>query len=139
MAVGLSPCRCRSKIIMSSPSRTTDLLPPSRGAASAIAPGVPSRASSGANTRRNEVGNFQPPLLGNIQPALTTLASSHQIERPRRVIAPRPHVTPEDVLSTTTENLHQVPKVERVCLDRCRCSQQDVFRAGRDFQHKGEQ
>jgi DNA-binding transcriptional LysR family regulator len=56
---------------MSSPSRTTNLLPPSRGAASTIALGARSRASSGTNTKRNEVVNSQPPLLGNIQPALT--------------------------------------------------------------------
>src|SRR3954465_7845734 len=66
MALGLSPCRCSSMIMTSSPSRTTESLPPARGAASANAGLGPVRASPDRPQTRNEVGNIRGPLLGRI-------------------------------------------------------------------------
>ena len=77
IAVGLSPCRCNSRIITSSPSRTTESLPPAGGAVSTTAPWVRANASwPGTNAQRNEVGNFQRPLMGRIHPPLTPASAS---------------------------------------------------------------
>src|SRR3954465_15129024 len=66
MALGLSPCRCSSMIMTSSPSRTTESLPPATGAASADTGLGPVRASPDRPQTRNEVGNIRRPLLGRI-------------------------------------------------------------------------
>src|SRR3954467_3229904 len=66
MALGLSPCRCSSMIMTSSPSRTTESLPPATGAASADTGLGPVRASPDRPQPRNEVGNIRRPLLGRI-------------------------------------------------------------------------
>src|SRR5271168_4171997 len=71
MAVGLSPCRCRSRIMTTSPKRTTTPLPQTLGTASVAALCVPARASPGRHAQRNEVGNFSRPLLGRIQRTAT--------------------------------------------------------------------
>ena len=70
MAVGLSPCRCNSRIMAILKSNHRGPLQPG-GAVSATALWVRAGASAGTNPQRNEVGNFRRPMMGRIHPALT--------------------------------------------------------------------
>src|SRR5436190_13286031 len=68
-----SPCRCKSKIITSSPSRiTAPPLPPigrdHPGVGDRAPPGLPGRAPEDP---ASHLGNFQTALLGRITPPLT--------------------------------------------------------------------
>ena len=72
MAVGLSPCRCSSMIMTSSPSRTTESPPPAREAASANASRDPRRASPAKNPETKRSGEFSRPTFGENSSASDT-------------------------------------------------------------------
>src|SRR3954465_3810768 len=97
MADIVRPCRCRSRIIMSSPRVTTALLPPAKGSSiGGDGASPPHRKCPGRQAATTKLGKIRRPQLGRIQRPLTakhgekglyvTLSES---ERELRLVAKR--------------------------------------------------
>src|SRR4051812_8758329 len=72
MADIVRPCRCRSRIIMSSPRVTTALLPPAKGSSiGGDGASPPHRKCPGRQAATTKLGKIRRPQLGRIQRPLT--------------------------------------------------------------------